>query len=83
MSIHTLILTLITTLTDAPDDPNYRPEVTVLEGQHFCCAVTTSGDGTGGGEGCVMVSKDQGNSCSAFLHCKGNYTIQDGTVTCY
>jgi hypothetical protein len=82
MSVHAIILALIT-LTGAPpespDDPNYRP-TTVIEDHFFCCdTVGTSGKS---GEGCVKTTEELSDTCSAVLLCSGSWTRDDGTVHC-
>lgn len=79
-----LALTLFATLSPptAPTDKDDQPKTKVVK-DSFCCDRTTKGDGKGGGEGCVLMNKSDTDSCSAAVHCAGNYTLQDGTLTCF
>jgi hypothetical protein len=63
-----------------PDSPDQAPPPPPDEGQAFCCISVNSKNMTG--EGCGAISQEQINSCVKVLHCGGNYTKDDGKVTC-
>lgn len=78
MSIHEIVLTLLSTL-NPPDD--VQPKIKPIPDHYFCCS-SVDNAGKGSGEGCVNMTSDHVNTCSDVLFCPGGWTKSDGTVHC-
>lgn len=66
------------------EQPDDKPpgEVSKPIEQHFCCQSVDPK--TKSGEGCAAISDslELVNTCSKVLHCQGDWTKDDGKVTC-
>lgn len=64
--------------TSSPSD--IQSQVESGEDQHFCCDDVDLS--TWSGEGCLLISEDDLNSCSNILYCDGKWERQDGRAAC-
>jgi hypothetical protein len=66
---------------EQPDKLHPPGEVKPID-QHFCCQSVDPK--TESGEGCTAISDSLEliNTCGKVLHCEGNWTKDDGKVSC-